>query len=59
MTALRTALGMSSTREELSLVVVKAGQDISAIYSITLSSYYRAYLGEGEKYQIDFLLLTL
>lgn len=32
-TALRTGLGMSSARGELSLVVVKAGQDIGAITS--------------------------
>jgi CPA2 family monovalent cation:H+ antiporter-2 len=32
-TALRTALGMSSTRGELSLVVVKTGQDVGAITS--------------------------
>jgi CPA2 family monovalent cation:H+ antiporter-2 len=32
-TALRTGLGMSSARGELSLVVVKAGQDIGAISS--------------------------
>lgn len=33
-TALRTALGMSSTRGELSLVVVKTGQDVGAITSL-------------------------
>jgi CPA2 family monovalent cation:H+ antiporter-2 len=32
-TALRTGLGMSSARGELSLVVVKGGQDIAAISS--------------------------
>jgi CPA2 family monovalent cation:H+ antiporter-2 len=32
-TALRTGLGMASARGELSLVVVKAGQDIGAITS--------------------------
>jgi CPA2 family monovalent cation:H+ antiporter-2 len=33
-TALRTGLGMSSAKGELSLVVVKAGQDIGAITSV-------------------------
>jgi monovalent cation:H+ antiporter-2, CPA2 family len=32
-TALRTGLGMSSARGELSLVVIKGGQDVGAITS--------------------------
>jgi len=32
-TALRTGLGMASARGELSLVVIKAGQDVGAITS--------------------------